>query len=309
MRRQIERLASMKAVFLAVMIVFCLMPAPAAGKEAMDGTIGWPSGAGGWKKTGEAVRYAGRQIFDYMDGAGEVFLAYNFKTLTVRRFEREAHPGLVAELYEMGGPADAFGVFSFDRQDPEAGIGQGSEFGGGLLRFWKGRHFVSVYGEGEGKEQEQAVLEIGRKLASSIVETGEPPRLIRALPEERRVEGSAGFVRSHVLLNQRCFISYENILGLGADTEAVFARYDFGKEKTFALIVAYPDEAKARNAFAGFKKAYALDAEGMARPGGNRAWTGAEAQGTCIIIALNAPNSETVRRLIEAAKLKLKEAR
>ena len=107
----------------------------------------------------------------------------------------------------MGSPADAFGVFSFDRQDPDAGIGQGSEFGGGLLRFWKGRYFVSVYGEGEGKEQEEAVLEIGRRLASSIVETGEPPRLIRALPEERQVEGSVRFVRSHVLLNQRCFVS------------------------------------------------------------------------------------------------------
>ena len=218
-------------------------------------------------------------------------------------------PGWSRSSTRWAARQDAFGVFSFDRQDPEAGIGQGSEFGGGLLRFWKGRHFVSVYGEGEGKEQEQAVLEIGRKLASSIVETGEPPRLIRALPEGRRVEGSAGFVRSHVLLNQRCFISYENILGLGADTEAVFARYDFGKEKTFTLIVAYPDEAKARNAFAGFKKAYALDAGGMARPGAGSTWTGAEAQGTCIIIALNAPNSETVRRLIEAAKLKLKEAR
>ena len=29
----------MKAVFLAVMVVFCLMRAAAAGKEAMDGTI------------------------------------------------------------------------------------------------------------------------------------------------------------------------------------------------------------------------------------------------------------------------------
>ncbi len=186
-------MASMKAVFLVVMVVFYLMQAPAAGKEAMGGTIGWPSGAGGWNKTGEVVRYAGRQIFDYMDGAGEVFLAYNFKTLTVQRFEREAHPGLVAELYEMGGPADAFGVFSFDRQDPEAGIGQGSEFGGGLLRFWKGRHFVSVYGEGEGKEQEQAVLEIGRKLGIIDRRNGRAspahPRSSRRAPGggERRV--------------------------------------------------------------------------------------------------------------------------
>ena len=256
--------------------------------------------------TGEAVHYQGRAIFDYMDGAGEVFLAYNFKQLTVRRFERQGHPAVIAELYEMGSPADAFGVFSFDKQDPDAGIGQGSEFGGGLLRFWKGRHFVSVYGEGEGEEQEQAVLEIGRRLASSIVETGEPPRLIRSLPEERQVEGSLKFVRSHVLLNQRCFISYENILQLEADTEAVFARYDFGKDKTFVVLIGYPGEAKARSAFTAFKKAYMLDAEGMVQAE-DGTWTGAEEEGPRVIIALHAPKAEAARQLIDATKTKLKE--
>jgi hypothetical protein len=243
-----------------------------------------------------------------MDGAGEVYLAYNFRQLTVHRFERQGHPALIAELYEMGTSADAFGVFSFDTQDPEAGIGQGSEFGGGLLRFWKGSHFVSIYGEGEGKEQEQAVLEIGRKLASSIVGTGEPPRLIRALPGERQVEGSVKFVRSHVLLNQRCFISHENILRLDADTEAVFARYDFGKERTFVLLVGYPDEARAKSALAAFRKTYGLDAGSMAQAE-DGTWTGAEAEGSAIVIALHAPAAGVVRQLIDATKMRLKEER
>jgi hypothetical protein len=284
-----------------------LMPGAAAGKGAMDETIGWPSEAGGWKRTGEAVRYQGRAIFDYMDGAGEVYLAYNFRQLAVHRFEKQGHPPLIAELYEMGTPADAFGVFSFGKQDPEARIGQGSEFGGGLLRFWKGRHFVSIYGEGEGKEQEQAVLEIGRKLASSIVGTGEPPRLIRALPTERQVEGSVTFVRSHVLLNQQCFISYQNILRLEADTEAVFARYDFGHDKTFVLLVGYPNETRARAALTTFRKTYRLDAGGMAQPGGGM-WTGAEAEGPRVIIVLHAPAAGVVRQLIDATRKKLKEA-
>ena len=299
-----------KAAF-AVMTALCLwlMPSAAAGKGAMDETIVWPSGAGGWKATGEAVRYRGRAIFEYMDGAGEVYLAYNFRQLAVRRYERQGHPPLIAEAYEMGTPADAFGVFSFDKQDPEAGIGQGSEFGGGMLRFWKGSHFVSIYGEGEGAEQEQAVLAIGREIASSIVGTGEPPRLMRALPPDRQVEGSVRFVRSHVLLNQRCFISRENILGLDAETEAVFARYDFGKERTFVLLVGYPDEAAAGSALAAFRRAYRLDAGGMAREE-DGAWTGAEAEGpTIIIIILHAPAAEMVRHLIDATKTRLKEAR
>ena len=75
----------------------------------------------------------------------------------------------------MGSAEDAFGVFSLEQQDPEAGIGQGSEFGGSLLRFWKGPYFVTVLGNGTGKELEAAVLDLGRELAKGIKETGEPP--------------------------------------------------------------------------------------------------------------------------------------
>ncbi len=59
---------------------------------------------------------------------------------------------ITVELYKMASSADAYGVFTFERQDDPAGIGQGSEFGGGMLRFWKGTYFASVYAEGEGAD-------------------------------------------------------------------------------------------------------------------------------------------------------------
>jgi hypothetical protein len=294
-----------------VMVVLFLAPwaALAAEKGTMEKSMMWPSEAGGWKRSDSGAHYEGRTIFKYMDGAGEVYLAYNFRQLTVSHFEKQGHPSIIAELYEMGSPADAFGVFSFDRQDPEAGIGQGSEFGGGLLRFWKGRYFVSIYGEGEGKEQEQAVIEIGQRLAAAIADTGEPPRLIHSLPQERQVEGSVRFLRSHVLLNQRYFISYQNILQLGVDTEAVFAQYDLNKSKAYLLLIGYPDEAKAKFALVTFRKAYMKSAAAGIVRLADGTWTGAEIDGPHIVIALHAPNPETARRLIAETKPRLEEER
>ncbi len=295
-----------KVLLTLIAALFLLPQAGFAGRKGtMDGTIVWPTDAGGWMRAGEAAQYRGRAIFDYIDGAGEVFIAFNYKALSVQRYERAGRPAIVAEAYTMGTPQDAFGVFAWDRHDPEARIGQGSEFGGGMLRLWKGRWFFSIYGEGEGKDQEEAVLEIGRKLAASVAEEGGPPRLMQALPDERRVADTARFVRSHVLLNQRCFISNENILGLAPDTEAVFARYDLGKERTFVLLVAYPAEGKAREAFAAFGKAYKLDGAGIGRTGD--AWTGARLEGRRIIIVMNAPEPDAAARLMDAAKTRLKE--
>jgi hypothetical protein len=301
-----------RAAVLAAMILFSFAARGTAGPErgAMGETIAWPTEAGGWREAKPAGRYVGRAIYDYMDGAGEVFLAFNFRQLTVLRFERPDHPPLIAELYEMGSPADAFGVFSFDRQDPDAHIGQGSEFGGGLLRFWKGKYFASIYGEGEGSDQERAVLEIGKRLAAAIEERGEPPRLMEALPPAGQVEGSARFVRSHVLLNQKCFVSNRNILGLGPDTEAALARYDLGKERTCLVVVRYPDQAKAEAAFTGFNGASKPEAPGRAvTRTEDGTWTGAELRGTHVVIALRASDERSARRLMEEAAARLKEER
>lgn len=298
-----------RAAFLAAMILFSFVVLGAAGPErgAMGETIVWPAEAGGWREAGTAARYEGRAIYDYMDGAGEVYLAFNFRQLTVHRFERANHPALIA-VFEMASPADAFGVFTFDRQDPEAHIGQGSEFGGGLLRFWKGRYFASIYGEGEGREQEQAVLDIGTRLAAAIAERGEPPRLMEALPPQKQVEGSAGFVRSHVLLNQKCFISNRNILELGPDTEAALARYDLGKGRTWLLVIGYPDPARAASAFTGFKGDSMPQASGRAvTRAEDGTWTGAELRGAHVVIALHAPDEGSAGRLIGEALARIKE--
>ena len=129
---------------------------------------------------------------------------------------------------------------------------------------------------------------------------------MQALPEARRVPDTAKFVRSHVLLNQRCFISGENILSAWtSETEVVFARYDFGKERTFLLLAAYPTQSDAEFAYSTFGREYKLNRAGMAQIEG--AWNSARLEGRRIIIALHVPDEGEAVRLIDAASTRLKE--
>ena len=141
-------------IFIVAVFNMMMIPQTAEGVEEVKTSpgISWPSASEGWKWDGKDEVYESRAIFNYIDGAGELYLAYNFKNLIVRQFEKTGFPHITAELYDMGSANDAYGIFSFERQDEDAGIGQGSEFGGGLLRFWKGKFFVSVYADGEGPE-------------------------------------------------------------------------------------------------------------------------------------------------------------
>jgi len=98
----------------------------------------WPNEINGWKITEGPVPYDSTTAYKYMNGAAELFIAFNMRTLNVLKYEKTGQPAITLEIFRMAAPEDAYGIFSFENDDPRGSIGQGSEFGGGLLRFWKG---------------------------------------------------------------------------------------------------------------------------------------------------------------------------
>jgi hypothetical protein len=278
-----------------------------AGEEKMTDTVRWPTECSGWQWDKENRSYDRETLFDYIDGGAEVYLAYNFKRATVHRYQNPGYPDIVAEVYKMGSSEDAFGVFSLEQQDPEAGIGQGSEFGGSLLRFWKGPYFVSILGEGAGKAIEAAVQRLGRELDRSIKESGPAPRILGFLPNLPSMDRLC-YVHSHILLNRCFFLSHTNLLRLDRDVQAVLARYVNGRNKIRVLLALYPSEARARSAFLEFKAAY------MPEAGPNHAvktedgtWTKTETHHKWVIIIFGTTLESQAETLIRSTVTKLQE--
>ena len=274
-------------------------------KGKTDPEVVFPAEVAGWKWDGKENHYNRKTIFDYINGAGELYIAYNFNGVRVRRYEKANQPPIIAEVYDMEASEDAYGVFSFERQDEEAGIGQGSEFGGGLLRFWKGKFFVSVFAEGQGKEAEAATLELGRAIAGSIRTTGPFPKLLNALPKTKGglVEKNIRYLRSHILLNQRFFIANQNILNLNPKAEAVLGQYVQGRQKVHLLIIRYPSEPEAAAALQKFKKAYMPEAEAQnAIQTEDKKWTAAEQRKSFALIVFGAGSKADSEEWIRAAE-------
>ena len=277
-------------------------------KGKMGQEISMPSEAGGWKRDKKDTRYNSKTIFSYMDGAAELYLAYGFENLTVRRFEKLSQPPITVELYEMDSSEDAYGVFSYEHQDESAGIGQGSEFGGGLLRFWKGKYFVSIYAEGEGPDVESGILQIGRATANSITSVGPEPKLVGFIPgkDVGLVDKSVRYLKSHILLNQRFFIAHQNILNLSRKTEAVLAQYIQDKQKTQLLLIRYPDSKEAVDAYQSFMRVYLPDAGGKDRlKTEDRKWTFARQRNQFVVIVFGASTEDSGEALLKATEKKL----
>ena len=261
-----------------------------------------------YKSDGKDEFYDRQTTFRYMDGAAELYRSFAFKHLLVRRYLKANSPAIIVELFDMGLAQEAFGIFTFETGGEDAGVGQGSDYGGGLLRFWKGKFFVNVYAEQETPSTKQDVLEIAKAIARSLGQEGQKPKMIHYLPEEGLSERSIRYFHLHQSLNYHYFVSHQNILRLGEKTSAVLASYLLPQttDKTFLLLIQYPTKKLAGEALQSFGKAYMPDAStSKTVKTENGRWAAAQSHREYVIVVFDAPNKENAEELIQATKKKL----
>jgi len=279
-----------------------------AGGAVTDFTAQVPAKVGPWQADGKDHVYDPRTLYDYLDGGAEVYLAFDFRRAWVRRYAAPGGRELNLDIYEMGSPAEAFGLFSSDRQDPGAGIGQDSEYGPGLLRFWQGPYFVAVTVSADDEASAKSVLELGREVARLLGPAGPKPDLLAILPEESIRPDRTSYFHSVVNLNNRFFVSSDNILKLDRTTDCVFAEYEAGPgEPMNLLVVRYADAGQAAAALASFRTAYLPEAGGSgAARTENGKWSSASARGRYVTVVFDAPSSQAAAKLAAAAKIPAK---
>jgi len=304
---RMKRAAVLVAV-LASIGVFVPMSAPQTPEiQRLASMI--PVSVGPWLSEADQA-YDAETIFEYIDGAGEVYRSYHMRLLVARRFHKDGRPDIVVDAFDMGASEDAFGVFTHDLDGEDAGIGQGSTYKAGLLSFWKDRYFVSVYAEEETAEAREAVLDLGRRVAAAIPGRGEPPNLLRVLPGEGLERRTVRFFHTHSVLNYHYFVADTNILRLDPDTDAVLAAYGGKDDRSFLLVVSYGNGSAAAEAARAFRQAYMPDAQdGSAVKTENGRWTALQTSGRYVSVVFDAASAEAASARLEAVKRSIGSAR
>lgn len=304
------RVSLLSFLVIGVVLVTTEFPALSAEKDGRKAEMKrlLPLKVEDYKADGKDELYDRNTAFRYMDGAAELYRSYAFKLLLVRRYLKAGYPSLLVELFDMGSSEDGFGIFSYQIEEEEVGIGQGSDYGGGLLRFWKGNYFANVFAERETPATRKDILTLGEAIAKNIKKEGSKPKLIQFLPEEGLSQGTIRYFHLHQVLNHHYFISHENIFNLGARTNAILATYPSPGEKgkTFLLLIQYPDQKQAEKAFQSFLKAYMPEAPSSKTvKTENGKWTSAKIHRQYILVVFDAPSVEKTEQLIEAVLKKL----
>lgn len=258
-----------------------------------------PRTIGPWQASGEDHVYNRETLYDDMDGGAEVYLAFDFRQVWARKYASPGGKELGLDIFDMGSPEEAYGIFSCDREDPTAGLGQDSTYGFGLLRFRQGRFFVTVMTDEEDEAAGKAVLDIGRAVVKELGPPGPHPDMVGFLPRESLRPDRTSFFHGNVSLNNRYFIASDNILGLDRSTDCVFAEYEAGSDKpSRLLLVRYPGAERAIAARRSFLSSYAPEAgpEGLAQTE-NKKWVSAVVRDRYVVIVLESPSPDWARKL------------
>ncbi len=295
-----------------------MQPTPSAAVPA----VGLPLSVDGWTRSAAARRIEPAAIFEYMDGAGELYLAYRFDHLEVVEYASEDQGEILVELYWMRSSDDAYGLLSGDwggepvaLKGPEPARVTTALYGAGLLRIWSDGLYARVLASRESEVSKRTVLALGRVIVAGRADPP-PPRLATTLPPTVAVgyalrSDTVCFLRSHLVLNSAYFLSHQNILGLDRTVEAVTARYEStppdGKRRHVRLLlVRYPDPEAARSALARFREAYlpetrsdpSVAASALARI--EDGWAGYRLAGRGLAFVFEAPHREEAASFLAA---------
>jgi hypothetical protein len=199
-----------KFILLAVMVI--------ALSVVMNGQQLFPE-MKGYKAVDEYPVYTPDDLWDYINGAADGYLALGFTELNIREYVRGKNK-IKAEIYSFGDDSQAFGMYSMERSPGydfiRAGVQGYSEQG--LVHFYKDRYYVKLMTHSGSPKVNAKMRELASVISGRIEGSSDFPALLGLFPSEGR------------LMNQETYL-LESVLGHGFLRGAFRASYELDGDR------------------------------------------------------------------------------
>jgi polyferredoxin len=149
-----------------------------------------PTAVGGFVPREPPRAFAGKNLWEYMNGSAPGFTKYGFRRMVVCEYTRPGNDkqSITVEIFDMGSPRGAFGRFAEERDPTYAPVALGVDgfSSGGLVALWAQRFFVKATGTEDNAEMNTLLLSFARAVAAKIGVAGKPLPVFARFPHEGR---------------------------------------------------------------------------------------------------------------------------
>lgn len=230
------------ALVPVVMSILLLAPPAVAAAEdrALLSVLSAGGFAGGWVMDGKPALFTQDTLFDHINGEAELYHPFGFDTLATARYVNRGSPGreIAVDVYRMGSPLDAFGIWSNYRKADTPGCAAGADcvLSASQLLFYQDRYFVKVQATGDSVPAPDAFLACAQALS-------------RNLPAGRGRPGELDLLRVRGVVPKTERYVAQSLLGYRFFRRGLTAGATPGGERTQLFVVIEESPAGARKAF------------------------------------------------------------
>lgn len=155
----------------------------------------------GWKQSEKPESYLPANLFEYINGAAEIYLSYDFEELLVGQFVLDGEDANVSvEIYDMGNAVNAFGIYGAERFPENKFISMGTQgyLEDDVLNFLVDRYYVKLMCFDCG-EPGEILKKMAASIVSEIKDPGGFPEILAYFPKKGRVANSEKFNLKNVM--------------------------------------------------------------------------------------------------------------
>ena len=212
----------------------------------------------------QAGTYTDKNLYkDVIGGEPELYELYhsygfirqaNIEYQTPRFASR---PLIFVEIFDMGIPENAFGIYSFNRypKDKFKWVGSRAYISGDTLGFWKGKYFIQIRGYEFATGIREGMFDFAKAIASRIKDPPTKPHILKLLPQKGQMPNSEKYFSSNSTLRKIYSFLPEDGLQLSTNAVGVAASYPHGSsskewlDTMVAFVICYPGESEAKAAY------------------------------------------------------------
>ncbi len=205
----------LKRFFNGLLLVFL------SGSASAQGII-FPD-LSGYKKNTEFQVFVPDNLWDFINGAAETYLAYGFVDLHVAEYKKGKNV-IKLEIYRHSDHTMAFGIYSTERSPSFNYMNLGAQgySAGGVINFFKGNYYVKIRTYSKSEKTLQAAESLALSVAGLLEGSTEMPPVLSMFPPSGKKVNEEMYINESVLghkfLNRAFRANYES----GTDIFSVF---------------------------------------------------------------------------------------
>jgi len=194
----------------------------------------------GFKKTTNYPVFGPENLWDFINGAADTYLAYGFVDLHVAEYKKGKNV-IKLEIYRHSDNTMAFGIYSTERSPSFRFMNLGAQgyIADGAINFFKGNYYVKIRTYSKSEKTLQSTESLAIRIANMLEGGSEMPAVLSKFPEIGRKMNEETYINESVLGHKFLNKAYKAIYEIGSDNFSIFIMENSSTEEARKSVEAY----------------------------------------------------------------------